>query len=52
MYWVFPAQPSLGLTEWFKKVKIFSKQQLIGGKNALLMSGVRGVWSNYFKLIE
>lgn len=44
MYWVFPVQPSLGLTEsGSKKVKIFSKQQLIGKKYIVDVSSQRSM---------
>ncbi len=52
IYWDFHAQPSLGFTENGPKKR---KYPVIGScvdENALLMSEVRGEWTDWLEMIE
>ncbi len=51
IYWDFHAQPSLGFTENGPKERKYPVSGSCVDKNALLMSEVRGEWTDWLEMI-
>ncbi len=52
IYWDFHAQPSLGFTETGLKKRKYPVSGSCVDENALLMSEVRGEWTDWLEMIE
>ncbi len=52
IYWDFHAQPSLGFTENGLKKRKYPVSVSCVDENALLMSEVRGEWTDWLEMIE
>ncbi len=52
IYWDFHTQPSLGFTESGPKKRKYPASGSCVDENALLMSEVRGEWTDWLEMIE
>ncbi len=52
LYWDFHAQPSLGFTENGPKKRKYPVSGSCVDENVLLMSEVRGEWTDWLEMIE
>ncbi len=52
IYWDFHPQPSLGFTENGLKKRKYPESSSCVDENALLMSEVRGEWTDWLEMIE